>query len=128
MVEQWRHGNALGSPGNARGLMDDGGNAAEQCAPGELLEKPANEAGRLVSRSGRSSQPVVKTNLQSYILAENCHKVAEPNSTTLKTSRQTGRAADVPRTVGQARLHTGLSSAGFIPRLISRRTSHSSAH
>ncbi len=77
MVEQWRHGTRsvhLETPG---GLMDEG-ETPEQCASRELLEETGYEAGSILRLGTVHPNPAVQANLQHYILAENCRKIAEP--------------------------------------------------
>ncbi len=76
MVEQWRHGTRsihLETPG---GLMDDG-EMPEQCARRELLEETGYEADKLVTLGTVHPNPSFQINVQHYILAENCRKIAE---------------------------------------------------
>jgi ADP-ribose pyrophosphatase len=77
LVEQWRHGTRsvhLETPG---GLMNDD-ETPEQCARRELLEETGYEAGSILRLGTVHPNPAVQANLQHYILAENCRKVAEP--------------------------------------------------
>ena len=77
MVEQWRHGTRtihLETPG---GLMDKG-ETPEQCASRELLEETGYQAESLLRLGTVHPNPAVQANLQHYIVAQNCRKVAEP--------------------------------------------------
>ena len=77
MVEQWRHGTRsihLETPG---GLMDKG-ETPEQCGRRELLEETGYEAGNIVRFGTVHPNPAIQNNLQHYVLAENCRKIAEP--------------------------------------------------
>jgi ADP-ribose pyrophosphatase len=76
MVEQWRHGSRsvqLETPG---GLMDDG-ETPEQCGRRELLEETGYEAGSIVRLGTVYPNPAIQSNLQHYIFAKGCRKVAE---------------------------------------------------
>ncbi len=78
MVEQWRHGSRtieLETPG---GLMDQG-ETPEACARRELLEETGYAADRVVHLGTVKPNPAIQSNLQHYVLATGCHKVAEPN-------------------------------------------------
>ena len=76
MVEQWRHGTRsihLETPG---GLMDVG-ETPEQCARRELLEETGHEAGEVLRLGTVHPNPAIQSNLQHYVLATNCRRVAE---------------------------------------------------
>jgi ADP-ribose pyrophosphatase len=78
MVEQWRHGSRsveLETPG---GLMNDG-ETPEQCGRRELLEETGYEAGEVVHLGTVHPNPAIQSNLQHYVLANGCRKVAEAN-------------------------------------------------
>lgn len=78
MVEQWRHGSRtieLETPG---GLMDPG-ETPEACARRELLEETGYAADRLIHLGTVKPNPAIQSNVQHYLLATGCHKVAEPN-------------------------------------------------
>lgn len=75
MVEQWRHGTRsihLETPG---GLMDVG-ETPEQCARRELLEETGHEAGEVLRLGTVHPNPAIQNNLQHYVLATNCRRVA----------------------------------------------------
>ena len=75
MVEQWRHGTRsihLETPG---GLMDVG-ETPEQCARRELLEETGHEAGEVLRLGTVHPNPAIQNNLQHYVLAMNCRRVA----------------------------------------------------
>jgi 8-oxo-dGTP pyrophosphatase MutT (NUDIX family) len=78
MVEQWRHGTRsvhLETPG---GLMEDG-ETPEQSARRELLEETGYDTSEVVRLGTVHPNPAIQTNVQHYLLAKNCRKVAEPN-------------------------------------------------
>jgi 8-oxo-dGTP pyrophosphatase MutT (NUDIX family) len=78
LVEQWRHGTRsvhLETPG---GLMEDG-ETPEQCGARELLEETGYEVGQIVKLGTVHPNPAIQTNLQHYVLATDCRKVAEPD-------------------------------------------------
>ena len=77
MVEQWRHGTRsvhLETPG---GLMDDS-ETPEQCARRELIEETGYEAGDVLRLGTVHPNPAIQNNLQHYVLATNCRRVATP--------------------------------------------------
>ena len=77
MVEQWRHGTRsvhLETPG---GLMENG-EMPEQCARRELLEETGYESGEVLRLGTVHPNPAIQNNLQHYVLATNCRRVAAP--------------------------------------------------
>ncbi len=78
MVEQWRHGTRsvhLETPG---GLIDEG-ESIEQCARRELLEETGYDAAEIVPLGKVDPNPAIQSNVQHYVLATGCRKVAEPS-------------------------------------------------
>jgi 8-oxo-dGTP pyrophosphatase MutT (NUDIX family) len=78
MVRQWRHGTRsvhLETPG---GLMEEG-ESPEECARRELLEETGYEAGEVMPLGTVHPNPALQNNLQHYVLATNCRRVAELN-------------------------------------------------
>ena len=78
MVQQWRHGTRsvhLETPG---GLLDKD-ETPEQGARRELLEETGFEAGEIIKLGTVHPNPAIQTNVQHYILAKNCRKIAAPN-------------------------------------------------
>lgn len=78
MVEQWRHGSRtveLETPG---GLMDNG-ETPKLCGRRELLEETGYEPGQIIHLGTVKPNPAIQSNLQYYILATGCRKVAGLN-------------------------------------------------
>jgi 8-oxo-dGTP pyrophosphatase MutT (NUDIX family) len=123
MVEQWRHGTRsvhLETPG---GLMD-GGETPEQSARRELLEETGYEAGGIVWLGTVHPNPAVQANLQHYILAENCRKVAEPKlDQTEDITVKLVPLADVAGMIETGRITHGIVIGGFY-RLDLHRQKH----
>jgi 8-oxo-dGTP pyrophosphatase MutT (NUDIX family) len=113
MVEQWRHGTRsihLETPG---GLMDDG-ETPEQCARRELLEETGYEADKLVTLGTVHPNPSFQTNLQHYVLAENCRKIAEPKLDHAEDIVvKLVPLMDVPRMIGAGEITHGIVIGGF---------------
>jgi len=77
-VEQWRHGTRsvhLETPG---GLME-GDETPEQCGARELLEETGYRAEQVVRLGTVHPNPAIQNNLQHYVLATGCRRVAAPN-------------------------------------------------
>jgi 8-oxo-dGTP pyrophosphatase MutT (NUDIX family) len=77
LIEQWRHGTRsvhLETPG---GLMETG-ETPEQCGRRELLEETGYEAGKIIHLGTVHPNPALQTNVQHYLLARDCRKVAAP--------------------------------------------------
>ena len=78
MIEQWRHGTRtveLETPG---GLMDDG-ETPEVCGRRELLEETGYEPSQIILLGTVRPNPAIQSNLQHYVLATGCRKIAELN-------------------------------------------------
>ena len=76
MIEQWRHGTRtveLETPG---GLMDDG-ETPEVCGRRELREETGYEPSQIIHLGTVKPNPSIQSNLQHYLLATGCRKVAE---------------------------------------------------
>ncbi|MBM3858638.1 MAG: NUDIX hydrolase [Verrucomicrobia bacterium] len=114
LIHQWRHGTRsvqLETPG---GLMDHPGETPEECARRELLEETGYEAGELVHLGSVHPNPAIQGNLQHYVLATNCRKVAgltldhaEDIAVTLAP------LADIPRMIRAGEITHGIVIGGF---------------
>ena len=113
MVEQWRHGTRtvhLETPG---GLMD-AGESAEGCGRRELLEETGYEPGQLVRLGTVHPNPSIQNNIQHYVLATDCRKVAD-----LKLDHAediTVRLvplADIPQMIESGKITHGIVIGGF---------------
>jgi 8-oxo-dGTP pyrophosphatase MutT (NUDIX family) len=113
MVEQWRHGTRsvhLETPG---GLMEDG-ETPEQSAHRELLEETGYETGEIVRLGTVHPNPAIQTNLQHYILAKNCRKVAEPNLDLAEDIQvKLVPLVEVPRMIEKGEITHGIVIGGF---------------
>ena len=113
MVEQWRHGTRsihLETPG---GLMDDG-ETPEQCARRELLEETGYEPDKLVTLGTVHPNPSFQINVQHYILAENCRKIAEPKLDHAEDINvKLVPLTDVPRMIETGKITHGIVIGGF---------------
>ena len=113
LVEQWRHGTRsvhLETPG---GLMEEG-ESPEQCGRRELLEETGYEAGQTARLGTVHPNPSIQNNVQHYVLATDCRKVAE-----LKLDHAediTVRLvplADIPRMIESGKITHGIVIGGF---------------
>jgi len=113
MVEQWRHGTRsvhLETPG---GLMEDD-ETPEQSARRELLEETGFEPGEVVRLGTVHPNPAIQTNVQHYILATNCRKVAEPNLDHAEDIHvKLVPLAEVPRMIEKGEITHGIVIGGF---------------
>ncbi|MGD0016753.1 MAG: NUDIX hydrolase [Verrucomicrobiia bacterium] len=113
MVEQWRHGTRsihLETPG---GLMDVG-ETPEQCARRELLEETGHEAGEVVQLGTVHPNPAIQNNLQHYVLATNCRRVAAlklDNTEDIKV--RLVPLAEVPDMIRTGKITHGVVIGGF---------------
>ncbi len=113
MVEQWRHGTRsvhLETPG---GLMEEG-ETPEQSARRELLEETGYEASEVVRLGTVHPNPAIQTNLQHYLLAKNCRKVAEPKLDHAEDIQvKLIPLAEVPRLIEKGEITHGIVIGGF---------------
>ena len=113
MVEQWRHGTRsvhLETPG---GLMEDG-ETPEQSARRELLEETGYGTSEVVRLGTVHPNPAIQTNLQHYLLAKNCRKVAELNLDHAEDIHvKLIPLAEVPRLIETGEITHGIVIGGF---------------
>jgi ADP-ribose pyrophosphatase len=113
MVEQWRHGTRsiqLETPG---GLMEDG-ETPEQSARRELLEETGYEPREVALLGTVHPNPAIQTNVQHYLLAKDCRKIAE--STLDHAEDITVRLVplgDVPQMIEKGEITHGIVIGGF---------------
>jgi len=113
LVQQWRHGTRsvhLETPG---GLMDPH-ETPEQCARRELLEETGYEADEIIRIGTVHPNPAIQGNLQHYLLATRCRKVAD-----LKLDHAEDIAvrlaplSDIPRMIRAGEITHGIVIGGF---------------
>jgi ADP-ribose pyrophosphatase len=113
MVEQWRHGSRtieLETPG---GLMDDRETPAA-CARRELLEETGYDTDRLVHLGTVKPNPAIQSNLQHYLLATGCRKVAELNLDHAEDIHvRLVRLAEVPEMIRAGKITHGIVIGAF---------------
>ncbi len=113
MIEQWRHGTRsihLETPG---GLMEDG-ETPEQSAGRELLEETGYEASEVIRLGTVHPNPAIQTNVQHYLLAKNCHKVAEPSLDHAEDIQvKLVPLAEVPHLIETGEISHGIVIGGF---------------
>jgi len=113
MVEQWRHGTRsvhLETPG---GLMEQG-ETPEQSARRELLEETGYEAGEIVKLGTVHPNPAIQNNVQHYILAKECRKVADLQLDHAEDINvRLVPLADVARMIQAAEITHGIVIGGF---------------
>ena len=113
MVEQWRHGTRsvhLETPG---GLMDDG-ETPEQCARRELLEETGYDMGSIVRLGVVHPNPAIQNNLQYYIFAKDCHRVADPKLDQAEdVTVKLVPLAIIPRMIETGKITHGIVIGGF---------------
>jgi len=125
LIEQWRHGTRsvqLETPG---GLMEPN-ETLEECARRELLEETGYEAGELVHLGSVHPNPAIQGNLQHYVLATNCRKVAglkldHAEDIAVKLAPLT----DIPRMIRAGEITHGIVIGGFYQLELHRRIQES---
>jgi len=113
LVQQWRHGTRsvhLETPG---GLMDER-ETPEECARRELREETGFEAGEIIRLGTVHPNPAIQSNLQHYIFAKDCRKVAD---LTLDHAEDIAvklvPLADIPRMIQAGEITHGIVIGGF---------------
>lgn len=113
MVEQWRHGTRsvhLETPG---GLIDDG-ESVEQGARRELLEETGYEPAAVIPLGKVHPNPAIQSNVQHYVLATGCRKVAEPSLDDAEDIRvRLVPLTDVPSLIRSGRITHGIVIGAF---------------
>lgn len=113
LVQQWRHGTRsphLETPG---GLMDEC-ETPEACARRELLEETGYVPREVVKLGTVHPNPAIQGNLQHYVLATGCRKVAD-----LKLDHaedicvRLAPLADIPRMIRDGEITHGIVIGGF---------------
>ena len=113
MVEQWRHGTRsvhLETPG---GLMEDD-ETPEQSGSPRVIGGNRLRAGEVVRLGTVHPNPAIQTNVQHYILATNCRKVAEPNLDHAEDIHvKLVPLAEVPHMIEKGEITHGIVIGGF---------------
>jgi 8-oxo-dGTP pyrophosphatase MutT (NUDIX family) len=113
LVQQWRHGTRsvhLETPG---GLMDPH-ETPEECARRELLEETGYEAAEVIRLGTVHPNPAIQSNLQHYVLAKNCRKVAELNLDHAEDINvRLAPLADIPRMIETGEITHGIVIGGL---------------
>ena len=113
LVQQWRHGTRsvhLETPG---GLMDPN-ETPEECARRELLEETGYEATEVIRLGTVHPNPAIQSNLQHYVLARNCRKVAELKLDHAEDiSVSLAPLAEIPRMIQAGKITHGIVIGGF---------------
>ena len=98
MVEQWRHG--------TRSIHLE--------TPGGLMEETGYEPREVVLLGTVHPNPAIQTNVQHYLLAKDCRKIAEP---TLDHAEDIGvrlvPLTDVPQVIERGEITHGIVIGGF---------------
>lgn len=121
LVQQWRHGTRSAHLETPGGLMDPNETPTE-CARRELIEETGYEAGEILNLGTVHPNPAFQSNLQHYVLATNCRKVAD-----LKLDHAEDIAvrlvplSDIPRMIESGEITHGIVIGGLYSLLLRRR-------
>ena len=90
------------------------GETPEQSARRELLEETGYDADAFVRLGTVHPNPAIQTNLQHYVLATNCRKIAEPALDHAEDIQaRLVRLADVPTMIEKGEITHGIVIGGF---------------
>jgi len=113
LVRQWRHGTRsvhLETPG---GLMDPNETPLD-CARRELREETGYEPGELIHLGTVHPNPATQSNLQHYIFAKDCRKVADLKLDHAEDIEiELAPLAEIPKMIQTGKITHGIVIGGF---------------